>query len=235
MIIYPAIDLIDGKAVRLEKGDYAKKTEYSSEPAEVAKAFADAGARYIHIVDLDGAKAKRPVNLEAIKAIAKAVRVPLQVGGGIRNLESAESLLEYAERIIIGTVAITEPETLQEMLEKFGPDRIVVSIDYKDGKPAINGWLEEVELTTEALQTRLKGLGIRVGIVTDTALDGLMGGPNTSMMKQWKKAGFEVICAGGVSSKENIKELNAAGIDGAIIGKALYEGNISLREALDAC
>lgn len=234
MKIYPAIDLISGKAVRLERGDYAKKTEYSSEPAEVAKKFAASGAEYIHVVDLDGAKAQEPVSLKAISQISKAVSVPVQTGGGIRRLASAEALLEYADRAIIGTVAITEPQILKEMLDKFGPEKIIVSVDYKDGKPAINGWLEEVELTTKVLQTRLTGLGVKVVIVTDTALDGLMGGPNIPLMKQWKQAGFEVICAGGVSSKQDIKELKNAGIDGAIIGKALYEGKITLKEALNA-
>ncbi|HEX5456282.1 MAG TPA: 1-(5-phosphoribosyl)-5-[(5-phosphoribosylamino)methylideneamino]imidazole-4-carboxamide isomerase [Candidatus Saccharimonadales bacterium] len=234
MRIYPAIDLIDGKAVRLERGDYAKKTEYSTEPAEVAKDFAAEGAEYIHVVDLDGAKAKKAVNLEAVRAICESVDIPIQVGGGIRSAESAKVLLDYADRIIIGTVAITEPETLKGMLDKFGPERVVVSVDYKAGKPAVNGWLEEVELTTEALQARLSGLGIRVVIVTDTALDGLMGGPNVLLMKQWSEAGFEVICAGGVASRQDVKELKDAGIDGAIIGKALYEGKIGLKEAIDA-
>lgn len=235
MIVYPAIDLIDGKAVRLERGDYSKKTEYSSNPKEVAQNFLAAGARYIHIVDLDGAKAKKPVNLETIKIISESVDVPIQVGGGIRNIASAEALLAYADRIILGTVAITEPETLKEMIDKFGPEKIVVSVDYKGNKPAINGWLEEVELTTGVLQARLDRMGVRLVIVTDTALDGLMGGPNLELMKQWKKAGFEVICAGGVSSVADIEQLKKADIDGAIIGKGLYEGKITLKEALDAC
>lgn len=234
MRIFPAIDLIGGKAVRLEKGDYTKKTEYSDDPAEVAKQFKQAGADYIHIVDLDGAKAKKPVNTPVIERIAKTSGISLQVGGGIRSLESAAEILKYADRVIIGTIAITEPQTLKELLNKFGPERVIVSVDYKNDKPAVNGWLEEVELTTEALQTRLSSLGIRVVIVTDTALDGLLAGPNVPLMKEWKKAGFEIICAGGVSSLDDIRQLKAAGIDGAIIGKALYENKIDLREAINA-
>lgn len=233
MIIYPAIDLINGKAVRLERGDYARKKEYSDNPAGVAKRFESDGAKHIHIVDLDGAKAKKPVNLDAIKSISESVQIPLQVGGGIRSVESAEKILQYADRVIIGTVAVTQPEILKQMLAKFGSERIVVSVDYKNGSPAINGWLKEVELRAETLRTRLSGLGVKVVIVTDTARDGLMRGPNVGLMKQWSEAGFEVICAGGVTTIEDIAELSRAGVDGAIIGKALYENKITLEEALN--
>lgn len=234
MIIYPAIDLIDGNAVRLEKGDYDKKTEYSDDPISVARQFQTDGAEYMHIVDLDGAKAKQPRNLSAIKAISEAVKVPIQVGGGIRSIESAKQLLKYVDRVIIGTVAVTEPQILKELVDKFGPEKIVVSIDYKDGSPAVNGWLETTKLTTGELQDRMLGLGVNTVIVTDVSKDGLLSGPNIDLMKEWKHAGLTVICAGGVTTKQDVADLVSADIDGAIIGKALYENKITLKEAINA-
>lgn len=232
--IYPAIDLIDGKAVRLASGDYARKTEYSTVPAETAKNFVADGANYIHIVDLDGAKAGQPANLEVIKSISSAVEVPLQIGGGIRSAESAKKLLEYADRVIIGTVAITRPEILEELIREFSNGKIIVSIDYKDGNPAINGWTKSVLLDTKILQDRLYEAGVKIVIVTDSEKDGLMAGPNLQLIKQWVGKGFEVICAGGVTSLKDIKDLEKTGADGVIIGKALYEGRIDLKEAINA-
>jgi phosphoribosylformimino-5-aminoimidazole carboxamide ribotide isomerase len=233
MKVYPAIDLINGKAVRLERGDYGKMTQYSDNPVDVAKQFAQAGAEYIHIVDLDGAKAKRPLNLSLIKQVSEAVNIPIQVGGGIRSEETAALLLKYVSRVIIGTVAVTDPATLKRLIKKFGPKKIVVSIDYKDGLPAVNGWLEKVSLDTGKLQSQLLQSGVKTVIITDTDKDGLLGGPNLELMREWKKSGFEIICAGGVTSAEDITKLVKAGIDGAIIGKALYEGKISLKQALE--
>lgn len=235
MTIYPAIDLISARAVRLEKGDYTKKTEYSDNPVEVAQRFEAAGARYIHIVDLDGAKAKKPVNTEVVRAISEAVNIPIQVGGGLRSLEAAGELLRFVDRVIIGTVAISEPQILKQLVEKFTATRIIVSVDYKNGSPAVNGWLETTSLKTDDLQSRLKNQGVETVIVTDTDKDGLMRGPNIELMRQWRQAGFEIICAGGVTTADDINALKAAGIDGAIIGKALYEAKITLKEALDAC
>jgi phosphoribosylformimino-5-aminoimidazole carboxamide ribotide isomerase len=234
MRIFPAIDLIGGKAVRLEKGDYTKKTEYYDDPAEVAKEFRQAGADYIHIVDLDGAKAKQPVNTDVIERIAKTPGTSLQVGGGIRSLDSAAKVLKYADRVIIGTVAITKPQILKELLNRFGSEKVIVSVDYKNGKPAVNGWLETAELTTGQLKERMLSLGVKTIIVTDADKDGLLAGPNIKLMKDWKQAGFEIICAGGVSSLNDIRQLKTAGIDGAIIGKALYEKKIDLRRAINA-
>lgn len=234
MRIYPAIDLIDGQVVRLSEGDYSRKTDYSDQPAEIARQFESEGAEYIHIVDLDGAKAKQTVNLSAVKSIATAVKIPLQVGGGVRSIESAEKLLQYVDRVIVGTISLTNPEILQDMLNKFGAGKIIVSVDYKNGLAAVNGWLETADLTTTALQARLKAAGVKTVIVTDVNKDGLLQGPNVELVKDWKVAGFEVICAGGVTTVEDIKELKSAGIDGAIIGKALYEDKITLKEALDA-
>lgn len=234
MIIYPAIDLIDGKAVRLEQGDYGKKTEYSADPASVAKQFEADGAEFIHIVDLDGAKAKKPKNLETVKRIAEATNLKIQLGGGIRSLEDAKTALTAVDRIIIGTVAITNSSLLGQMISVFGPDQIVVSIDYKDGSPAINGWLESINVETAELQNRLHKQGAKTVIITDVSKDGLMDGPNIGLMSEWRKAGFEVICAGGVTTVEDIHLLYKDSIDGAIIGKALYENKISLKEALDA-
>ncbi|HEX5798417.1 MAG TPA: 1-(5-phosphoribosyl)-5-[(5-phosphoribosylamino)methylideneamino] imidazole-4-carboxamide isomerase, partial [Candidatus Saccharimonadales bacterium] len=161
MRIYPAIDLISGKAVRLEQGDYAKMTQYSDNPADVAKQFAEAGAEYIHMVDLDGAKAKRPLNTGVIKQVSGAVNIPIQVGGGVRTEESAGLLLEYADRVIIGTVAVTDPAMLKRLIKKFGAKKIIVSVDYKDGQPSVNGWLEKVPLDTGKLQSQLQKSGVK--------------------------------------------------------------------------
>lgn len=234
MSIYPAIDLINGRAVRLEQGDYGKMTQYSDDPVEVARQFAEDGAEYIHMIDLDGAKAKRPLNSDMIKRVSKAVDIPLQVGGGIRSVETAGELLEYADRVIIGTIAIAEPETLKKLIKEFGAEKIVVSVDYKAGLPAVNGWLEKVSLDTGKLQSRLLKSGVKTAIITDGDKDGLLSGPNLELMGEWKRSGLEIICAGGVTSVKDIAELAEALIDGAIIGKALYEGKISLKQALEA-
>jgi len=234
MIIYPAIDLIGSRVVRLSRGDYEQKTEYSDDPAAIAKKFEAAGAEYLHVVDLDGAKAKKPINSDVLKQIAESINVPIQFGGGIRSAEAAEAVIKYAERLIIGTVALTDTNLLKKIINALRPDKIVVSIDYKSGKPAINGWLEPSPKTTEEIQASLKTAAITRVIVTDIAKDGLLAGPNIELMKEWKQAGFEVICAGGVSSIADIVALKSAGIDGAIIGKALYEGKIDLSEAISA-
>ena len=234
MTIYPAIDLLGGKAVRLTAGDYEAKTEYADDPVAQARQFASEGAQYLHIVDLDGARAKRPMNLPAIKAIAEAVNIPLQVGGGIRSLETAEQVLQYAERIIIGTIAVTEPRILKKLVERYGANRMVVSVDYKGAELAVNGWVESMEVSTPNLQSKLEKCGVQTVIVTDVARDGMLGGPNLDLMKQWKAADFEVICAGGVTTTRDIKALANENIDGAIIGKALYEHRLGLVEALEA-
>lgn len=234
MTIYPAIDLVNGQVVRLSQGDYGRQTTYSDEPAKIARQFAAEGAEYIHIVDLDGAKAKQPVNLAAIQAIAEAVDVPLQVGGGIRSIDAAQQILNYVDRVIIGTIALTDLGALQAIVTKFGPTKVVVSVDYKNGLPAANGWLETTDLDTPAIQARLKKASVTTVIVTDVSKDGLLQGPNIELMKEWKVADFEVICAGGVTTVEDIKQLKMAGIEGVIIGKALYEDRITLKEVLDA-
>ncbi len=234
MIIYPAIDLIEEKAVRLEQGDYVQKTEYFDDPVEVARRFASAGAGFLHVVDLDGAKAGRLCNFDVIRDISVAAQLPVQAGGGVRSVESAKKLLEYVDRVIIGTAAINKPEFLNELIKKNDPGKIVVSVDYKDGLPAVNGWLESVSVETGRLQAEFVASGVKIVIITDVARDGMMKGPNIELVKQWKDAGFETICAGGITSLQDIKNLRLSGIDGAIIGKALYEGRINLKEAINA-
>lgn len=234
MKIYPAIDLIKGKAVRLSGGNYNKKTIYSNDPTSVAREFVESGAEYLHIVDLDGAKAKHPVNVGAIKEIADTVNIPIQLGGGIRSIEAASEVLQYVDRVILGTVAITEPKIVKQMLDKFGPKKIIVSVDYKDAEPAINGWLEGGDVSGVQLRRTLQDFGVETVIITDVERDGMLAGPNVGLMKEWKEKGFEVICAGGVTSVSDIVELKDASIDGAIIGKALYENRIKLEDAIDA-
>lgn len=233
MIIYPAIDLINGKAVRLSGGNYNKKTTYSEDPVSVAANFVKQGAECLHIVDLDGAKAQQPVNNEMIKKIANKVDAPIQLGGGIRNIESAAEVLQYVERVILGTVAVTEPLVLKQILDEFGPEKVVVSVDYKDAEPAINGWLEGSDVSGIQLKRNLADFGIKTVIITDVERDGMLAGPNVGLMKEWKEKGFEVICAGGVTTSQDLIDLKNAEIDGAIIGKALYENKIKLKEAID--
>jgi phosphoribosylformimino-5-aminoimidazole carboxamide ribotide isomerase len=234
MTIYPAIDLLKGKAVRLTQGNFHKKTVYSDDPARVARQFAKHGAEYIHVVDLDGAKNKQPVNINAVRSIAESVNVPVQLGGGIRSPEIAEELLKYVSRIVIGTVAITEPYVLKSIIDRFGPDKVVVSVDYKSAEPAIDGWAEISDVSGPQIMQTLEGFGVKTVIVTDIDKDGLLSGPNIGLMKEWKQRNFEVICSGGVTTSADIADLKLANIDGAIIGKALYEKKISLKEALDA-
>lgn len=239
MIIYPAIDLKDGQCVRLVQGKAENKTVYSSEPAEVARRFQQQGASWLHIVDLDGAFSGKPANLEAIEAIADAVTIPFQVGGGLRSRHDIEQMIKAgASRVIIGTRAVDGPDFIKELLDEFGNERIVLGLDARDGRVAVQGWVETVELTAIELGRQMKDLGIRTAVYTDVARDGLLAGPNLASTREVAlQTGLEVIASGGVSSAEHIHSLQtmeADGVVGAIIGKALYDGKITLAQALAA-
>lgn len=239
MIIFPAIDLKEGQCVRLVQGRAEDKTVYSDTPADVARSFEEQGAAWLHIVDLDGAFTGSPRNLKAIKSISEAVNIPFQVGGGLRSLTDVEQILNIgAERVIIGTRAVTSPDFIKELLSKFGPDRIVLGLDARDGMVAVEGWVTKSEFSALNFGMQMKSLGVKTTVFTDVSRDGLLQGPNLVSTKEMgEKTGLQVIASGGVSTIDNIKDLKImeqSGVVGAIIGKALYDGKISLSDALTA-
>lgn len=234
MFLYPAIDLYEGKAVRLFKGDYAQLTVYSENPVEVARAFLAAGATRIHLVDLEGAKKGSPANLSTIRSIIKAGDLFVEVGGGIRSMETIEKYLAIgADRVILGTSAVTDPNFLQEALAKYG-DKIAVGVDLKDGFVAIKGWTEKTELTADAFFAKMQRIGVRTVICTDISRDGAMKGANRELYRELsEKYSIDLIASGGVSTLEDVKALAQMDLHGAIIGKAYYIGAIDLKEAIE--
>lgn len=235
MLIIPAIDIIGGKCVRLTKGEFASKKVYSGDPIWVAENFEKQGARMLHIVDLDGSRTGEPKNLDLIAKIKAIINIPIQVGGGIRNLATAQKYFGNGiDRIIVGTKAIGNTGFLKELIEKFGGERIIVSIDSQNGKIASNGWQEETTEDALDFAMKLKAAGLTQAIVTDVTRDGTLTVPNFALTKAISNTGLKVIAAGGVSDAKSIKKLKDMGIFGAIIGKALYENKINLREALNA-
>lgn len=233
----PAIDLLGGRCVRLTRGSYADETVYADEPAAVAREWVRQGARRLHVVDLDGAREGRPVNLPAITEITAAAGVPVQVGGGVRSVEHADTLLDAGvSRLVVGTRALREEGFLRRLAERYA-ERVIVSLDVRDGRLAVSGWLEEIELTLDAAAARLVGMGMREAVVTDVSRDGTLEGINADLVERVARHGLAVIAAGGVGSVrdiERLRELEPLGVAGVIIGKALYEGRLTLAEALAA-
>ncbi len=234
MYIYPAIDLYDGKAVRLYKGDYAQMTVYSENPVEVALDFKAAGAKYMHLVDLQGAKTGKPENAETITKLVKAFGGFVEVGGGIRNMETVESYLSLGvDRVILGTAAVKDPAFLEEALKKYG-EKIAVGVDLKDGFVAVSGWTEKSELTADVFFERMERLGVKAVICTDISRDGAMQGTNRQLYRELsQKYSMDIIASGGVSDMEDVKALKAMNIHGAIVGKAYYTGAIDLKKAVE--
>ncbi|ARJ38114.1 1-(5-phosphoribosyl)-5-((5-phosphoribosylamino)methylideneamino)imidazole-4-carboxamide isomerase [Sporosarcina ureae] len=233
MILFPAIDIRDGKCVRLIQGDYAQEIIYNDSPTNMAQEWQNQGAEYIHVVDLDGAKTGNSANKKAIEAIAKAVSIPVQVGGGIRNMDIVDSHIENGvARVIIGTAAIQDPEFLKKAVEKYG-DKIAVSIDARNGLVATDGWTETSDVKAVDLLQDLAEIGVRTVVYTDIMKDGMLQGPNFEELKIMDDASsIDIIASGGVSTEEDIQKLSAEDMYGAIIGKALYEGNLSLKKLL---
>lgn len=234
MIIYPAIDLYDGKAVRLFKGDYEQMTVYSENPPETAMAFAGAGATHMHVVDLEGAKSGLTPNYDTVMAIRKAVPdMFIEVGGGIRDDETIDRYLEAGiNRVILGTAAVEDQGVLKRAVRNWGP-RIAVGIDVKDGYVAIKGWTELSGYTLEDFARTMQGLGISTIICTDISRDGAMKGANRLLYKELSESmNLDVIASGGVSSLDEIKALAGFGLHGAIVGKAYYTGAVDLAEAI---
>ncbi|MBB6454146.1 phosphoribosylformimino-5-aminoimidazole carboxamide ribotide isomerase [Salirhabdus euzebyi] len=232
MILYPAIDIRDGKCVRLIQGDYDKESVYG-DPVEMAEKWISQGARALHLVDLDGALEGSSKNLDAIQAIAKSTNVPIQVGGGIRTIEKIELLLEIGvSRTILGTAALQDKQFLKEAIDKFGA-AIAVSIDAKNGYVATDGWTKTSEKKAIDFAKELEDLGVRTIIYTDIAKDGMLAGPNFDEIYTVNKhVGINVIASGGVSNASDVKKLAELDVYGTIIGKALYTGNIDLEALL---
>ncbi len=234
MQLYPAIDLKNGQCVRLKQGEFKEITVYSDKPEEIAALWQEQGATYLHLVDLDGALAGHSVNEEVIRRIVNTVSIPVEIGGGIRSEEAIASMLSLGvARVIIGTKAVKQPEFIRDMIETFGADRIVLGVDAKDGMVAVEGWETVSEITASDLCSRMKEYGIRHIVYTDISRDGMLSGPNVAYTKKLTdETGLDVIASGGMSSMEDLRQLYEAGVQGAIIGKALYEKRIDLSEAV---
>ena len=234
MELFPAIDLIGGCAVRLVKGDYAQKTVYSENPAEVAKSFAAAGAKYLHVVDLEGAKDGGTPNLETIKNIVENGGLLVEVGGGIRSEEVIKKYLDAGVfRVILGTAAVQNPAFLEEMVQKYG-EKIAVGVDIKDGMVAIKGWTEVSAESCFDFCEKLQKIGVKTIICTDISKDGLLSGTNLELYKELsEKFSVDIVASGGVTTLDDVKKLADMGMYGAILGKALYTGNIDLKAAVE--
>ena len=235
MKLFPAIDLYDGKAVRLFKGDYEQMTIYSENPIEIARDFEEKGANYIHLVDLEGAKDGTTPNLHIVKQIANETSLFTEIGGGIRSMDTVKAYLENGvDRVILGTAAVNNPDFLKEAVETYG-ERIAVGVDVKDGYVAIKGWVEKSQYTCFEFCQMMQDLGIKTLICTDISKDGAMQGTNRELYKELsEKFHMDITASGGVSTLEDVKALRALDLYGAIIGKAYYIGAIDLCEALEA-
>ena len=235
MKLFPAIDLYGGTAVRLYKGNYNEMTVYSDDPVSVAKAFAAAGAKCIHLVDLEGAKTGGTPNLDVISRIVSETELFAEVGGGIRDMETVEKYFEAGvARVILGTAAVTDEAFLRAAVEKYG-ERIAVGVDIKDGMVAIKGWVEKSETEAFDFCERMPEIGVKTIICTDISKDGAMRGANHALYKELNdKFDMQIVASGGVSSMEDVEKLASLDIYGAIIGKAYYTGAIDLCEAIEA-
>jgi phosphoribosylformimino-5-aminoimidazole carboxamide ribotide isomerase len=238
MEVIPAIDLLGGKCVRLYQGDYERSEVFNENPTEVARGWVNQGATRLHVVDLDGAKEGRSINLGAIDAIVKSINIPVQVGGGLRDRDSIARLIDLGvNRTIIGTVAVEQPVLVEQLCQKF-PGQIVVGIDARNGKVATKGWLETSEVAATELAQRMSRLGVAAIIYTDIHRDGTLKGPNLEALRELAGAiDIPVIASGGVSSLTDLLSLLALeplGVTGAIVGRAIYTGDVNLAEAIKA-
>ena len=236
MEVIPAIDLIDGRCVRLYQGDYSQETVYSDDPVEVALRWERLGAGRIHVIDLDGAKAGSPQNLDVIRSIAYAVSVPVQMGGGVRTIESVREVLDSGvDRVMLGTVAVRDPEVVTTACERFGSDAVLVAIDSRDGIVAVSGWTDGSETSATDLLRLMMNAGVRTFLCTDISRDGTLAGPDYDLMRSLVAiAGAGVIAAGGIATVDHLRKLNLIGVGGVVIGRALYTGDIDLAEAVRA-
>ncbi len=235
MRIYPAIDIKDGKCVRLFKGQFSDVTVYGDSPAEIARKWESLGGEFIHVVDLDGALKGHGVNAAQIKEICESVKVPVQTGGGIRTMEDIEEKLACGiNRVIIGTKAVSDSDFVKQAVKKYG-SKIVIGIDAKDGMVAIEGWEKTSNFTAVEFAKKMAAIGAQTIVYTDIATDGTLAGPNIQAMTEMTKSvDADIIASGGVGSIDHIKALAGTGVEGVIVGKALYTGNVNLTEAIKA-
>lgn len=233
MILFPAIDLYDRKVVRLLKGDYEKMTVYSDDPVKTAKNIESMGGSWLHLVDLEGAKDGTTPNFSVVEAIVKETGLKVEIGGGVRSFETIEKYLDAGvSRVILGTKAVKDPGFLKEAVSKWG-DKIAVGVDAKDGKVAVNGWLDVLDIDMFDFLQDIKEMGVSTAIVTDISKDGAMKGTNLPLYERLSKlSGIDITASGGVSTLDDLRALKAMNIYGAILGKAMYNGAIALSEAL---
>lgn len=234
--VIPAVDILGGRCVRLAQGDFARSTAFGDDPVAMARHWADQGIVRLHVVDLDGARSGAPVNLLLVQEIVHAVDVPVQLGGGLRSLEDVEQALALGvERVMLGTVALADRALLREALRRHG-DRVVVALDARQGKVATRGWLEQSEAEITSLARDLAAEGVARFLYTDIMRDGLLQGPDAQGVAELvRAAGVPVLAAGGIARPEHLRALRDAGAEGAVVGRALYEGTMTLAEALAQC
>ena len=235
MDVIPAIDIRGGQCVRLEQGDYDRETVFGDDPVKMAVRWAALGARRIHVVDLDGARGGSQANAEVVRRIVQTVDSAIQCGGGIRDIPTLEHTIESGvTRVVIGTAAVKDPEMLRDAVAVAG-DRLIVSVDARDGLVSLEGWTESTDISALSLIDRLQGMGVRRIVYTDILRDGVKGGPNFTMYERLSaETAVKVVAAGGVSTLDDVKRLALAGVDGAIVGRALYTGELDLAEAIAA-
>ena len=236
MLILPAIDLYEGKAVRLKRGDYAQITVYSDDPLILLKSFEQNGAKEVHVVDLEGARDGTTPNLALIRKMKRSTSLVMEVGGGVRSMDTVKAYLEDAgvDRVILGTAAVTDPAFLEDAVKRYG-GRIAVGVDIKDGCVAIRGWTEKSDLDAFGFCRRMQDIGVKTLIVTDISRDGMLAGANLALYENLtNEFSLNIIASGGVSSVQDIAALKGAKVYGAIVGKALYEGTVNLKELVEA-
>lgn len=238
MILIPAIDIRDGHAVRLVQGDYERELEFDSDPVDAARRWADAGARWLHVVDLDGARHGRPRNLRHVERIANSVRVPIELGGGLRDSVAVEEAIDAgAERVVVGTAAMTNPELVNALVEAHGPERVMVSIDARKGAVAYQGWLQEGDASPRDVAAEMLARGVRGFVYTPIEADGMLAGPRLEGLREVADAvsgeSAELVYSGGIGSTDDLAEIalsDLPGLGGVIVGRALYEGRFSIAQ-----
>jgi phosphoribosylformimino-5-aminoimidazole carboxamide ribotide isomerase len=233
MEVIPAVDIRNGKCVRLFRGDYARETVYADAPSVMALRWQSEGAGRLHLVDLDGAAAGRPVNLDAVKAVIRAVKIPVELGGGIRTRETVSMLLALGvQRVILGTAAVEDPGLVEKLCLEYR-EAIVVGIDARNGRVATRGWVETEEVSAEILAAKMSNIGVKRVIYTDISRDGTLTSPNfTAMGRLASSTSMAVIASGGVARVEHVRKLSRLKLEGVIIGRALYTGDVKLKEAI---
>ena len=236
MEVIPAIDLRGGRCVRLYQGDYNRETVFSDDPLEVARRWVKSGARRLHVIDLDGARSGEQSNAEAAYRIADEAGVPVRLGGGIRSIESARQAIERGiDRVLLGTAAVEDPDLLRDLVDELGPEQVVVTVDARDGKVALNGWTETSQVEAEQLIRDMRGVGVSRYLYTDISRDGTLTGPNFDALDGLTTIpDVKIIAAGGISSVEHLLRLSEIGVESAVVGTAIYTGDIDLGQAVTA-